>query len=89
MRSLRRQDELRPFLFSLVLFISAYLGLQSGIYPNALLPDITIYEAAAQRETQIITLIGALVILPFVLGYTIYSYWVFRGKVSAAEAGYH
>ena len=72
-----------------IMFFSAYLGLQSGIYPFAVLPDLTIHQAASQPETQMFTLIGALTVLPFVLGYTIYSYWVFRGKVSEDEAGYH
>jgi cytochrome d ubiquinol oxidase subunit II len=74
---------------TLLLFLSAYLGLQSGLYPFAVPPAITIYEAAAQRETQLITLIGALITLPFVLGYTFYSYRVFRGKVDIDQAGYH
>lgn len=87
--SLKRRHEIRPFVYTLLLFLSAYLGLQSGLYPYAVPPDITIFQAAAQRETQIITLVGALITLPFVLGYTIYSYRVFRGKVDAEEAGYH
>jgi cytochrome bd ubiquinol oxidase subunit II len=88
MRSLKRRRELQPFLFSLLLFISAYLGLQSGIYPYAVLPDITIYDAAAQAETQMIMLIGTAIVLPVVLAYTIYSYKVFWGKVTSGE-GYH
>lgn len=82
MRSLQRRYEILPFVCAVVLFVSAYLGLQTGIYPYALLPDITIFDAAAQRRTQIITLIGALIILPVVLAYTFYSYRVFRGKVT-------
>ena len=86
--TLRKGKERWPFVFSVALFVSAYLGLQTGIYPNALLPDVTIFEAAAQRRTQMITLIGTLIVLPFVLGYTLYSYRVFRGKVTEG-AGYH
>jgi len=82
LQSIRQQVERKPFIFTLVLFFSAYLGLQSGVYPYAVLPDITIFDAAAQPQTQMIMLIGALVVLPFVLGYTIYCYWVFRGKVT-------
>lgn len=89
LRSLKNRKEGMPFIAALIMFFAAYLGLQSGIYPYAVLPDVTIFDAASQRETQIITLIGALCILPFVLGYTAYSYWVFRGKVSEEEAGYH
>jgi cytochrome d ubiquinol oxidase subunit II len=89
LKSLKARKESMPFIATLIMFFAAYLGLQSGVYPYAVLPDITIFDAAAQRETQIITLIGALLILPFVLGYTAYSYWVFRGKVKESEAGYH
>jgi cytochrome bd ubiquinol oxidase subunit II len=89
LKSLQARRERMPFIAALIMFFSAYLGLQSGIYPYAVMPDVTIYQAAAQPETQTITLIGALTILPFVLGYTIYSYWVFRGKVAEGEAGYH
>lgn len=82
LRGIRDQVESAPFFWTLIMFLSAYLGLQSGVYPYAILPDITIFDAAAQPKTQMITLIGALVTLPFVLGYTFYCYWVFRGKVT-------
>ncbi|RJR32545.1 MAG: hypothetical protein C4576_29800 [Desulfobacteraceae bacterium] len=48
-------------------------------------PDVTLYEAAAQRETLLFTLWGVILVLPVVLGYTVYSYWVFRGKLKAEE----
>lgn len=89
LNSLNNNKEKMPFAAALIMFFAAYLGMQSGIYPYAVMPDITIVQAAAQPETQIITLIGVLCILPFVLGYTAYSYWVFRGKVKESEAGYH
>ena len=85
---LKTKREWTPFLASLVFFISAYLGLQSGIYPMAVPPDLTVFEAAAQRQTQLFTLFGVCIVLPVVIGYTIYSYWVFRGKVVEGEA-YH
>ena len=86
---LKQQREIQPFICTLLLFLSAYLALQAGIYPYAVPPGLTIFEAAAQRETQLVTLIGALITLPFVAGYTIYSYRVFRGKVDPRQAGYH
>lgn len=86
--SLQRREEVKPFFFTVLLYLSAYLGLLAAIYPMAILPDITIYQAASQRETQIFILIGVLFLLPVILGYSIYSYWVFRGKV-LAEEGYH
>ncbi|MFO8085043.1 MAG: cytochrome d ubiquinol oxidase subunit II [Desulfobacterales bacterium] len=85
---LKNRQEISPFIFSILLFLSAYLGLQAAVYPYAILPDVTIYEAAAQRETLVFILWGVVLILPVVLAYTIYSYSVFRGKVTAEES-YH
>lgn len=86
--SLRTRKEVWPFVASVVLFISAYLGFQSAVYPLAVPPDLTIYEAASQKETMLFTLWGVVCILPVVLAYTFYSYYVFRGKVADAES-YH
>lgn len=86
--ALKVRQELMPFVCSILLFLSGYLGLQTGIYPYAVPPSVTLYEAAAQRQTLIFTLWGVCVVLPAVLAYTVYSYWVFRGKATA-EAGYH
>jgi cytochrome d ubiquinol oxidase subunit II len=86
--SLKRRKEIWPFLYSVMLFISAYAGVETAAYPYAVLPDITIMQAAAQKETLVFTLWGVALVLPVVLAYTIYSYWVFRGKVREG-AGYH
>lgn len=88
MRSLTHKLETAPFFYSILLFLSAYLGLEAAIYPYAVPPSITIFDAAAQNETLLFTLWGVILVLPFVLGYTIYSYWVFRGKIAESE-GYH
>ena len=85
---LKKKRVSMPFFASVLLFVSAYLGLQTAIYPYAILPDVTIYAAVAQRESLIFMLWGVSIILPVVLAYVIYSYWVFRGKVTAEEA-YH
>jgi len=81
-KSLRARREIMPFVLSVVFFLAGYLGLFASIYPYAAPPDITFYDAAAQRETLEFTLWGAAMILPVVLGYTIYRYTVFKGKVS-------
>ena len=86
-KSLRARREIMPFVFSVVFFFAGYLGLFSSIYPHAVPPSITFYDAAAQRETLEFTLFGAALILPVVLGYTIYKYSVFKGKVG--KEGYH
>ena len=51
-------------------------------------PEITIWDAAAPRSTQLFLLVGAAVLIPIILAYTGYVYWLFRGKVKAG-AGYH
>lgn len=88
MKSIRIRREILPFAFSIVFFLAGYLGFFVSLYPYALPPDITFFEAAAERETLRFTLWGAGIILPVVLGYTIYSYTVFRGKVGRDGYGH-
>jgi cytochrome d ubiquinol oxidase subunit II len=85
---LRNRREFMPFLSSVAFFLAGFLGLLATIYPHALPPDITFQDAAAEPTTLRLTLWGAAIILPVVLGYTIYSYRVFRGKVEG-EGYYH
>jgi cytochrome d ubiquinol oxidase subunit II len=87
-QSLKARRETLPFVFSVIFFFAGYLGLIASIYPYALPPTITFQEAAAQEETLRFTLWGVIIVLPLVLGYTVYSYVVFRGKVKK-EGYYH
>ena len=87
-QSLKARREVLPFVFSSVFFFAGYLGLIASIYPYAIPPSITFQEAAAQQETLRFTLWGVILVLPLVLGYTVYSYVVFRGKVRK-EGYYH
>lgn len=84
-RSLRRRREMQPLLLAVGLFLSGYLGLISSLYPYAVPPSITIQQATAQRETLLFSLWGALIVLPVILFYILYSYSVFRGKVGQEE----
>jgi cytochrome bd ubiquinol oxidase subunit II len=84
-RSLRSRQEVKPLVYSVGLFLSGYLGLITSLYPYAIPPTVTLQEAAAQGETLLFTLWGAVIVLPMVVGYIIYSYSVFRGKVSHEE----
>jgi cytochrome d ubiquinol oxidase subunit II len=88
LRSLRRRHEILPFVCSVILFLAGYLGLAASLYPYAVPPAVTFREACAQTETLRFTLWGAVIVLPVVLGYTVYSYSVFRGKVGRGEASY-
>ncbi|MFD2740256.1 cytochrome d ubiquinol oxidase subunit II [Sulfitobacter aestuarii] len=88
LQGLRRQMDVRPFLCAQSLFILGFIGIGISFYPNIVPPSLTIAEAAAPDESLLFTLVGTLVLLPMILGYTAYAYWVFRGKVDPEE-GYH
>lgn len=85
---LRKGRELAPFLAALGLFIVSYIGIGISFYPHIVPPSLTIAEAAAPDESLAFALVGTVVLVPLILAYTAYSYWVFRGKVDPDE-GYH
>ena len=72
----------------LVLIFLGYSGLGISLWPNIIPPSISIWDAAAPPQSQGFMLVGTLFILPFILGYTFWSYYVFRGKVTH-DQGYH
>lgn len=88
LRSLQGTPHAMPFILALFLLFLGYSGLGISLWPNIIPPDITIREAAAPPQSMGFALVGALFIIPFILGYTAWSYYVFRGKVKAGE-GYH
>lgn len=87
-RAVMRRAEYAPFILALTFFALGFAGLILGIWPNLLPPDLSIWQAAAPPSSQAFVLVGTLIMLPAVLGYTWWSYSVFRGKV-AADSGYH
>jgi cytochrome d ubiquinol oxidase subunit II len=88
LRTLRQDSHAAPFLFALFLLFLGYSGLAISLWPNIIPPSISIWEAAAPPQSMGFTLVGALFIIPFILAYTTWSYYVFRGKVRVGE-GYH
>lgn len=86
--AIKKAHDFKPFLFALCLIFLGYTGLAISLWPNVIPPDISIWEAAAPRQSQVFALVGTLLIIPFILAYTAWSYYVFRGKVRA-EDGYH
>ncbi|MDU7018506.1 MAG: cytochrome d ubiquinol oxidase subunit II, partial [Enterobacter sp.] len=78
----------RPFLLTLGLIFLGFSGLGISLWPHIIPPHITLWEAAAPPASQLFMLIGTLLIIPVILVYTAWSYYVFRGKVSDTE-GYH
>ena len=87
-RGLSRKRQLLPFLASLGLFILSFIGLLISFYPYIVPSSVTIWDAAAPHDSLFFILVGAAVLLPLILLYTIHAYWVFRGKVGAT-GGYH
>lgn len=79
--SLKAKKEKAPLAWAVGIFLSGYLGLATSFYPFAIPPTVTLWEAASQRETLAFLLWGAIIVLPVVVGYLVYSYAVFRGKV--------
>lgn len=85
---LRRHHDVQPFASALALFVLSFIGLGISFYPYIVPPSITIWDAAAPDSSLSFLLVGAVVLIPLILAYTAYSYWVFRGKVRDGE-GYH
>jgi cytochrome d ubiquinol oxidase subunit II len=85
---LRSRSHGWPFVGGLLVFLSGYIGLAVGFTPYVV-PYALTYETAAAADNALgLMLVGVGVLLPVILGYTVWVYWVFRGKV-AADAGYH
>lgn len=86
--AMRQGRDAAPFLLTLAFFVLGFAGLVLGIWPNIVPPHLSIWEAASSPSSQLFLGVGIVVLLPAILGYTWWSYSVFRGKV-AADAGYH
>ena len=88
LRGLTERREVMPFLASLLLFVLCFVGLGISFFPYLVPNSVTIWEAAAPDNSLSFLLVGGAVLIPVILAYTAYAYWVFRGKVNAA-GGYH
>ena len=81
-------SEAAPFLWAVGLFVMSYLGIAISLFPMIVPYKFTLWEAASSPRTQAFMLVGTLFLLPVILMYSGWSYWVFRGKVRA-DVGYH
>ncbi len=77
-----------PFFAAEGIFVLCYAGLGISFYPYMVPTSVTIWAAAAPDVSLKFLLVGACVLVPLVLAYTVFAYWVFRGKVDS-EGGYH
>lgn len=80
--------EISPFIGAIGLFLMSYLGIAISLFPMIIPHHFTLWQAASSVDTQAFLLIGTLFLLPIILMYSAWSYWVFRGKVRA-DIGYH
>jgi cytochrome d ubiquinol oxidase subunit II len=87
-RALRRDADYVPFIGAMALFAMCYLGLGISLFPYVVPYALTLWDAAAVPSTQMFLLIGTLFLLPIIFTYLGWSYYVFRGKVTA-DVGYH
>jgi cytochrome d ubiquinol oxidase subunit II len=83
-----RRWEVAPFAAAIGLFVMSYLGIAISLWPMIVPYRFTLWQAASSPSTQAFLLVGTLSLLPVILIYTAWSYWVFRGKVRG-DIGYH
>ena len=87
-RGVKRGAHYSPFMLTLLLVFLGLSGLGISIWPHLIPPAISLWDAAAPPQSLGFMLVGALFIIPIILVYTFWSYYVFRGKISH-EHGYH
>ncbi len=87
-RGLNDLNDLQPFLSALGFFTVSFVGIGISFYPMMVPPSLSIWDVAAPDSSLAFALVGAVILIPIILGYTAYAYWVFRGKMDPAE-GYH
>jgi cytochrome d ubiquinol oxidase subunit II len=87
-RALNDHSEVSPFVVAVGLFLMSYIGIAISLWPMIVPHHYTLWQAASAPSTQAFLALGTMFLLPVILAYTAWSYWVFRGKVRA-DIGYH
>ncbi len=87
-RALHKEQDVAPFLLSVLLFLLGYVGLAVSNLPFMVPPSLTIWDVSAAPSSQLFMLVGTAIMLPVILAYTVFVYWTFRGKIRPGE-GYH
>ena len=84
---LPRSDS-KPFAGAVAIYVLAFLGLAYSLFPFVVIDRLTIWDAAAHPSALTFVLVGTIIVLPFIIGYTVWSYRVFRGKARADDHGH-
>lgn len=87
LRSLQREEEVTPFVWTILIFLLTFIGLGLIVFPYIIPTQITIYQAAASPSALVFMLTFIGVLIPIMLFYNIYNYVVFRGKVASSAYG--
>jgi cytochrome bd ubiquinol oxidase subunit II len=82
-----KSSQWKPFAGAVAIYVLAFLGLAYSLFPYVVMDRLTIWQAAAHPSALMAVLLGAAVVLPFIVGYTLYSYRVFRGKARPDHYG--
>ena len=88
MAAVAKKQDVAPFLYAILLFTLSYVGIAISLFPMIVPHHYDLWQAASSPDTQIFLGAGTLFLLPVILVYSSWSYWVFRGKVRA-DVGYH
>ena len=87
-RGIRKNRAITPFASAIGLFLLAYAGLVISNAPYLVPPSVTLWQAAAHPSSQLFLLIGATILIPLILAYFVFVFWLFRGRLGPGE-GYH
>lgn len=87
--TLMKRNEKWPFILSISLFILAYIGLCISSWPYIVPRKLTLWDAASDDKSLEFFLVGAVILIPVLIAYSIYAYYIFRGKVKSSDYGYH
>jgi cytochrome d ubiquinol oxidase subunit II len=88
-RSISHKNEIKPFILTIALFLMSYLGLGLSMWPYVVPRSLTFWDASSPYDSQLFILVGVAILLPVILAYTAYTFWVFRGKASAHNTYEH
>ena len=77
----------RPFLQTALVFLCCFVALCLSFFPDIVPNQMDIWEAASAPASLKFILVGAIIVVPIILAYTVFAYWVFRGKATSLH--YH